>query len=296
MRGLRQPPPIRTIFPSRSGSLGIFAVLLLVVSCAGPPPAEQQETVQPQPPPLPSLEQLQAKLRDLEDRQDRLLQRRAELQEEFGRLTQAHGDLVALRQEVQAARREAAERAASLGAVEAEALGAQKIARAPVARPPTPGGPGAEPYVVHTSSYRNPQSALRETKRLAAKGYVAYMSTADLGRKGIWYRSLVDRFASAEEARSFARRLKERNRLSYAAPMRLPFTVDLEAFTTMDEAREAKAGLEREGLHPYVVKETDTDGSTLYRLRLGAFAKRSEAEAVAERADRAGVASAVVTP
>ena len=254
-------------------------------------PVQIQEVRPPSP-----LEALESKVRDLGKRQRTLMQRQAEVEGDFAKLSQSQWELISLRDEVLAVQREAAERAASQRAVEAEALGQRRVAKATLARPPTPGGPGVKPFVVHTSSYRTAWKALNDSRRLANGGYMAYSSKADLGPKGIWYRVLVDRFASVGEARSFARRLKERNKLSYAAPMRLPYAVALEAYPSMEGAREAKADLERKGLHPYVVKETNPVGSTLYRLRIGAFKKRSEAEAAAERAEQAGAASAVVKP
>ncbi|MFQ5893961.1 MAG: SPOR domain-containing protein [Nitrospinota bacterium] len=239
---------------------------------------------------------LDDKVRDLEDRQSTLMQKRSELEQQFAKLSEAQGGLVTLRDEVLAAQREAAERAASLEAVRAETLAQQRVAKLSVAHPPTSGGPGWKPFVVHTASFRSPELALKEAERLVDLGYLAYTAKVDLGRKGVWYRSLVDRFASVGEARSFARSLKGNAKLNYAAPMRLPFSVDLGGYASREMVREAKAKLGRRGIHTYIVKETGTDGSTSYRLRLGAFKKHSEAEAAAGRAARAGTQSAVVTP
>lgn len=296
MRALRQLPPTRTILATLRGSLAVLAVLVLIVGC-GPPPSTKPQEVAPQPQPeRPSMASLSANVRDLEERQSTLVQKRAELEGEFAKLSEAHGELVTLRDEVLAAQREAVERAASLEAVTAETLQQQRVARAQVARPPTPGGPGWKPFVVHTASFRNARQALAEAERLDRLGYLAYTAKVDLGRKGVWYRSLVDRFDSVQEARTFARRLKGNAKLKYAAPMRLPFAVDLGGYASQEKAREATATLGRKGIHPYIVKETDTDGSTSYRLRLGAYKKRSEAAAASERAARAGAQSAVVTP
>lgn len=239
---------------------------------------------------------LGTKVRDLEERQSTLVQKRAELEGEFAKLSEAHGELVTLRDEVLAAQREAVERASSLEAVTAETLKQQRVARAQAARPPTPGGPGWKPIVVHTASFRNAREALEEAERLDRLGYMAYTARVDLGRKGIWYRSLVDRFSSVQEAQSFARSLKGNAKLKYAAPMRLPFTVDLGGYASREKVRAARAELGRKGIHPYIVNETGADGSTIYRLRLGAFKKYSEAEAASEWAARAGAQSAVVTP
>ena len=298
MRGLRRTPTQRNLIPSFRGFLWLLAVSAFLVSCGGPPAAEKRAAIQPSPP--SPLEELEAKVSTLESRQRQLKQKKAELEEEFARLKKAQENLVALRDEVLEAQRQAAERAAAVKEVEAEALEPQKKvakrAEAPDVVPPAPGGPGEAPFVVHTSSYRNLNLAVKEANRLARKGVDAFVSEADLGDRGLWYRVLVGRFATADDARSFARDLKERERLSYAAPLRLPYAVALEAYASPDEAKRARAALEKEGLYPYIVKENGPGGSKLYRLRVGAFAKRSEAEAAASRASKAGATPAVVRP
>jgi cell division protein FtsN len=296
MRALRQPPPNWTIHAVLRGGLAVLAVIVLLVGCGPPPKAKPKEAAPKSVAPTPPLESLDAKVRGLEEHQSTLMEKRAQLEGEFARLTEAHQELAALRDDVLAAQREAAERAASLEAVKAETLEQQRVAKLQGVFPPTPGGPGTKPFVVHTASFRSPELALKEAARLTDLGYAAYTVRVDLGRKGVWYRLLVDRFGSDKKAKSFARSLKERTKLTYAAPMRLPYAVDLGGYASMEEARGSVADLGRKGIHPYIVKDRGDEGSTIYRLRLGAYKRQAEAEAAAERAGRAGVSSAVVKP
>lgn len=252
-----------------------------------------------QPPPPSPLEELEAKVSQLESRQMQLSRTRAELQEDFADLEREQERLKALRDEVLEAQQEAAERAAAMREVEAEALAEEKPPppEEPLAVvPPTPGGPGLKPYAVHTSSFRNESLAFKEADRLEAKGYEAYVSRADLGAGGRWMRVLIGRFPSADEARSYASSFKAKEGVSYAGPLRLPYSVALEGYRSAREARRALKELEAEGLHPYLVEEGGSGDSRLYRLMVGAYATRAEAERAADKAASAGASAAVVTP
>lgn len=296
MRGLLRTPNRRFIFSSLLGTFCLLAISSLLVSC-GPKKPQPKAALQPAPP--SPVEELEVKVSELEARQQQLKRRRAELESEFAGLQQQQQGLLSLRDQVLETQRQAAERAASMREVEAEALAPEKRAEKAIPAktlPPEPVVKGKKPYVVHTSSYRNPQLAFKEARRLAGKGYKAYTSEADLGAKGQWNRVLVDRFASADEARSLARRIKDREKLSYAAPMRLPFTVALDGYSDAEKAGKAKKNLEGKGIHCFIAEENASGGTTVYRLMVGAYAKRAEAEAAAKKATAAGASAAVVRP
>lgn len=303
MKGLH-PTPKRRIFSSPIvGTLFVLGLSVLLASC-GPKKPKPKEALQPAPP--SPVEELELKVQELESRQIELTQRRTDLERGFSDLQARQENLATLRDDVIEAQREAAERAASMKDVAAEPLAEET--RPPAVKPaaekpaptdvlaPSPGGAGAKPYVVHTSSYRNPTLATREAKRLASKGYKAYVSDADLGAKGRWSRVLIDRFSSVGDARSSAESIKAKERLSYAAPMRLPYSVALEAYPTASEAAQAKEALEKKGLECFVVEENSSGGTTFHRLMFGAYATKAEAEASAEKATQAGAKAAVVKP
>ncbi len=303
MRGLRRSPRRRIVGPSGFGLFFLLSLVFLVTSC-GPkkpaPTATPEAAVQPSPP--SPVEALESKVLDLEVRQMQLKKRRSQLEEEFAQLKQKQRAMSSLREEVLEAQRLAAERAASMREVEAEALEPKKPpekAEAPAPPktiPPTAGGRGATPYVVHTASFKNPKLAFKTVRSLTAKGYPAYHALTDLGPKGLWHRVLVGRFATVAKARQFAARLKEREKLSYAAPMRLPYAVELEAYPSADVVKKAKTALEDRGVHSFVVEEQGPNGSQVYRLRVGAYGKKAEAEAAAKKATQAGAKAAVIRP
>jgi len=83
------------------------------------------------------------------------------------------------------------------------------------AGPPSPGAiqkiayhPGSGDVItsrtwgMHVSSWRDHDWAFRHCEKLARQGYRPWINQVDLGDKGIWYRVLVGRYASVDEARA----------------------------------------------------------------------------------------------
>lgn len=66
-------------------------------------------------------------------------------------------------------------------------------------------------YVIHFTSYRERSNAEKDAARLSKElGHPGHAVQVDLGAKGIWYRSLVGDFATAEEAQSYRGELAAR--------------------------------------------------------------------------------------
>jgi len=89
-------------------------------------------------------------------------------------------------------------------AAPAEETSPEKAASLPVQQQPVqqtqrPAGPF---YTVHVGSFRSRSVAVSEQRRIAAKGYDAFIERADLGQRGIWFRVKVGRFKTKAEAAS----------------------------------------------------------------------------------------------
>lgn len=69
---------------------------------------------------------------------------------------------------------------------------------------------GKEPvYAIHFSSYQSREKAAKDAEKLAKEfGKTAHAFEVDLGEKGIWYRSVLGEFATAEEALAFRAELE----------------------------------------------------------------------------------------
>jgi DedD protein len=72
------------------------------------------------------------------------------------------------------------------------------------------------------------------------------------------------------------------------------FVVQVGAFADVGMAREARAKVERLGLHTYT-QEVDTDSGKRTRVRLGPFDSRDEADQAAAKVKAAGLPAAVLT-
>lgn len=89
---------------------------------------------------------------------------------------------------------------------------ASQPSRPSPASPPPAAAEGS--YLVQTASFRSAEDALTLQKRLAQKGYAAFVQSADLGEKGVWTRVFIGPFPSKEEAQAVVRRLQKEERLS----------------------------------------------------------------------------------
>jgi len=68
-------------------------------------------------------------------------------------------------------------------------------------------------YTVNVASFEQRMRAERLTKELEKKGYKAFVEEAAIPKKGTWYRVAVGRFSSRGEAQTFARALKEKEKM-----------------------------------------------------------------------------------
>lgn len=68
-------------------------------------------------------------------------------------------------------------------------------------------------YTVNVASFRERVRAERLTKELEKKGYKAFVEEAPISKKGTWYRVAMGRFSSRGEAQTFARTLKEKEKM-----------------------------------------------------------------------------------
>jgi tetratricopeptide (TPR) repeat protein len=57
-------------------------------------------------------------------------------------------------------------------------------------------------YGLHVSSWRDRESAAAHCEKLGKQGFQTWINQVDLGDKGVWYRVLVGRFGSIEEAQA----------------------------------------------------------------------------------------------
>ena len=75
---------------------------------------------------------------------------------------------------------------------------AKKVKTEKIARPAKE---ASKPFALQIASYRTLAQAKKEAQRWRKKGYFVRVRSANLGRKGIWYRVYLGRYSSLERAK-----------------------------------------------------------------------------------------------
>ncbi|HID95085.1 MAG TPA: polysaccharide biosynthesis tyrosine autokinase [Candidatus Latescibacteria bacterium] len=149
------------------------------------------------------------------------------------------------------------------------------------------------PYAVHLASYRYLSLANQEADLLREAGYDALVTPVDLPGKGLWYRVLVGGFRTEAEAEKVADQLRGAGKARYAEVLELPYTVFVDSFRSKRAAVRREGGLRIKGFPPYFIRVRTSEGQIEYRLMVGAFATRDEAQATAGRLKAVGISSGV---
>lgn len=92
---------------------------------------------------------------------------------------------------------------------------AANLSSAPVSKPvvaPTASADGS--FVVQIASFRTSEDAKKLGDRLKTHNLTTFVESADLGKKGVWYRVLAGPYASRDNADQAAALLREKERLS----------------------------------------------------------------------------------
>jgi len=151
------------------------------------------------------------------------------------------------------------------------------------------------PYTIHISSFKERDAALKEVNYFRKKGYSAYEVPFDISGKGIWYRVIMDRFASLYEAREFAKALTRDGRAAYAKEMELPYSIETGIFGSHDEAFKEVLKLAEKGYSSYPLMVCDADKCT-YRILIGAYTSQEHAKPMSEELIKNGIQNRIVQP
>lgn len=64
-------------------------------------------------------------------------------------------------------------------------------------------------YTIHADSYRKEQSAILESAKLRKLGVAAFVQTMNLKERGLWYRVMIGKFSSHEDAQKMLHELQQ---------------------------------------------------------------------------------------
>ena len=164
----------------------------------------------------------------------------------------------------------------------------------PEARPPsrmetvTPGEPPSlHPYSLRAASYQQQDRALKELAEIRQLGLIPYLVKADLGDMGTLWRVYVGFYATEEDAR----RIKTaHSKLAGATIQKTDYACQVGEFSNETDSLNMFERLRQAGHFPYAIQLE----KSRFRLFLGAYEKKAEAEALQQELQKKGIKSQVV--
>ena len=151
------------------------------------------------------------------------------------------------------------------------------------------------PYVIHMSSFRDRESALKEVNYYRKKGYSTYDVSFRLGDRGIWYRVLIDRFSTKGETQEFARAITKEGHADYAKELDLPYAIETGIFESHEDAVKELLKLREMGYSPYPLMICSSDKCS-YQILIGAYGNTSNATPISEELSSKNIQNKVVQP
>lgn len=125
------------------------------------------------------------------------------------------------------------------------------------------------PYTVHISSWQNKKDALNYYRKKVQVMDQVFITKIDLGATGIWYRVDHGLFMSQKDASARLNDLQARGLIDAESFIgsAVPYAIEIGIFTDRASAADEAARLNKNGIIPYIVKES----GTVYRLLSGAY-------------------------
>jgi hypothetical protein len=125
------------------------------------------------------------------------------------------------------------------------------------------------PYTVHISSWQSKKDALSYYRKKAQVMDQVFITKIDLGATGIWYRVDHGLFMNQKDASARLDDLQNRGLVDAESFIgsAVPYAIEIGIFTDRASAADEAARLNKNGMVPYIVKESDA----AYRLLSGAY-------------------------
>ncbi|MBQ28043.1 MAG: hypothetical protein CMH81_07920 [Nitrospiraceae bacterium] len=153
------------------------------------------------------------------------------------------------------------------------------------------------PYVVQVGAYRTKANADWHMEELRDNKRQAYVVPFNLPGRGRWYRVLIQRFATTDEARRFAEKIMADGLVDLAFPILLPFAVEVGTKKHMHDASPVEVRLRSEGFSPYVLKIPNAGlDDQEYLILVGAYKTSNAAAMLSETLLSARIPNQIVVP
>ncbi len=132
-----------------------------------------------------------------------------------------------------------------------------------------------KPFVVHVASYRKRKEAFEVVTLLRRKGLNSFISAIKVKDKGDFYRVLVDRISTKNQATLTAKEVKEKSGFGYARVLKLPFAIQIGSPAERLEISDRLKLLLEDNYSTYMIP---AKSDNRYRLLTGAFQSMEQAE------------------
>jgi len=142
------------------------------------------------------------------------------------------------------------------------------------------------PFSLRSSSYQQSDRALAEISEIRQLGLSPYLVKVDLGDMGVWWRIYIGLYSTEEEARSILKAY----RLPNATVQKTDYACQVGEFSNETDVLNMFGKLRQSGYFPYTIQK----GRDRFRLYLGAYEKKSEAEILYQELQKKGINSQVV--
>ena len=142
------------------------------------------------------------------------------------------------------------------------------------------------PFSLRSSSYQQSDRAFAEISEIRQLGLSPYLVKVDLGDMGIWWRIYIGLYSTEEEARSILKAY----RLPNATVQKTDYACQVGEFSNETDVLNMFGKLKQSGYFPYTIQK----GRDRFRLYLGAYEKKSEAEILYQELQKKGINSQVV--
>ena len=142
------------------------------------------------------------------------------------------------------------------------------------------------PFSLRSSSYQQQEKAFQEISEIKQLGLTPYLVKTDLGDMGALWRIYIGFYSTEEEAK----KIKATYKLANASVQKTDYACQVAEFSSEMDGINIFEKLKQSGYFPYAIQK----GRNLFRLYLGAYEKKSEAEALQQRLQEKGIKSQVV--
>ena len=142
------------------------------------------------------------------------------------------------------------------------------------------------PFSLRSSSYQQQEKAFQEISEIKQLGLTPYLVKTELSDMGALWRIYIGFYSTEEEAK----KIKATYKLANASVQKTDYACQVAEFSSEMDGINLFEKLKQSGYFPYAIQK----GRNLFRLYLGAYEKKSEAEALQQELQKKGIKSQVV--